>query len=349
MPATINRRYFWWMTGLLLSYLAVLTLACALYQIYEIASGGSREISEEIIEVFVVLGAGLIALPFMLTRIRALCTRMLTPLQNMNEAAGRIIAGNLDERIQTDNPDDELARVAQTINRAFDQYREAMNRQQRFASDASHQLRTPLTAIRTTGEVCLQKTTRTPDEYRETIGSMLEDAQRLSDMVEKLLILARLGAEHIRASFKTMDLATETHAVARQYETLAAAKNIRLHLAAPAGCLVLGDSALLQQMTSNLLDNAIRHAPDSGHILAEVAPATTPGHIALTIRDNGPGLTPATRQMLFQRFARGKNNDTTGNGLGLSIVADIVALHNGTIDLLEGPGAAFRVTLPRAA
>lgn len=347
MPTALQDRYFRWIVRLLVVFLFVLTFACAIYQGWEHTESSDPDFMDEVLEVTVVFTAGVLSLPAMMYFVRRLCQKMLQPLQSIRETAERIIAGQLDERVRTENPSDDLGLLAGTINKAFDRYSEAMDRQQRFASDASHQLRTPLTSIRTTGEVCLQKMDRSTDEYRETIGSMLEDVQRLSDMVEKLLILARLGAEHIRASFKVIDLAAEIRSVALQYESLYASKNLRVKLVASSACLVHGDAALLQQMAANLFDNAIRHAPEGGIIVIDVAPDSAGNNIVFTVRDNGPGVARDVREMLFQRFARGKSNDTTGNGLGLSIVADIVNLHGGTIDLLSEPGAAFRITLPR--
>jgi signal transduction histidine kinase len=270
---------------------------------------------------------------------------MLQPLQNIRETSERIIAGKLDERIVTDHPDDELGRLARAINEAFDRHRDAIFRQQRFASDASHQLRTPLTAIRATGEVCLQKD-RAPEEYRETIGSMLEEVQHLSDLVEKLLMLARLGPEHVRRAFAPVELGSLIRATVMQYETIAAAKNIRIAVETADRRRVLGDAALLQQMTSNLIDNALRHTPDGGLIRVEVK-TWLDTRAAMFVRDNGPGVAPELRANLFQRFARGPGADTAaGSGLGLAIVSDIVSLHNATIELLDQPGANFRILFP---
>ncbi len=346
-PAPLKARYFRWMIGLLLTYLAFIAVADALYQVWEWMQGESHSIVEESGEVAVVIIAGLLALPVAIIVTRRICRRMMRPLERIRETAERIISGSLHERINAENPDDELGRLAGALNKAFDRYRDAVDRQQRFASDASHQLRTPLTSIRTTGEVCLQKE-RTPADYRETVGSMLEDVQRLSDFIEKLLMLARLGADKVRAQFTPMDLGGQVREVVGQYESLALSKNLEVKVHLPMGCRVLGDGALLQQMTANLLDNAMRHTPEGGTIQIDLAPGPD-GHYRLDICDSGPGVAPELRSQLFQRFARGPGSDLSGSGLGLAIVADIVNLHRGRIELLDVPGAAFRITLPALA
>lgn len=345
MISPLKTQYFRWLTWLLVTYLFIIVLCSGLYQLSAVhGEGGS--IAHEVTEMLVLAGTGILALPIMLIVVRWMSSQMLTPLQAIRETAERIVAGKFGERIQTKNPDDDLGRLATALNSAFDRYRDAMDRQQRFASDASHQLRTPLTAIRTTGEVSLQKD-RTPGEYREIIGSMLEDVQRLSDMVEKLLMLARLGEDQIRASFATVDLGVPVRDVLSQYESLASTKGLRIGIRTDPGCRVPGDAALLGQMFANLLDNALRHTPDGGQIQIELLPPDA-RHVTLLIRDTGPGIPGELREQLFQRFARGPSADTGGSGLGLAIVADIVNLHRGRIELLAGPGACFRITLPRA-
>lgn len=344
MTPTLHKRYVRSITWLLVAYLATIALITVLYQVSDLhGEGGS--LWHEIVETLVLLLAGLLALPPMLLAVRWTCHRMLRPLKSFRETAERIIAGQLHERIVTENPGDDLGRLAATINDAFDRYREAMDRQQRFASDASHQLRTPLTAIRTTGEICLQKA-RAPEEYREAIGSMLEDVHRLSDMVEKLLLLARLGEDQVRATFAPVDLGATVRNVLAQYDSLVVAKEIRLRVTARRDIRVSGDEALLEQMFANLADNAMRYTPEGGVLVVEVD-APDARHAVLLIRDSGPGISPQLHDLLFQRFARGPSADTGGTGLGLAIVADIVNLHRGRIELLGGPGACFRVTLPR--
>lgn len=344
MPASIRSLYLRWIGGLLLVYLLALTCASALYQWREIQEIGQHGNEHEVIEVATVAGTGLLLLPVMFLAIRWLTGRMVRPLNAIRETAERINAGRLDERIPVGNPNDELGRLVRIINAAFDRYRETTDRLQRFASDTSHQLRTPLTSIRTSGEVCLQKD-RTPEEYRETIGSMLEDVQRLSDLVEKLLLIARLGADRIRTTFSPIDLGQLVREVAARYEEIVFERTLRLEVS--AGPKVSGDAELLRQLLSNLLDNAIRHTPAGGEILIRLTEAVD-RRLTLSVWDTGPGVSEEMRSQLFQRFARGAGIDVSGAGLGLAIVADIVNLHRGSIELLPGPGARFDITLPAA-
>lgn len=345
MSTSLRSLYFRWISGLLLAYLAALSLASLVYQWYEIRKVGSHGLRHEVMEVLAVFGTGAFLLPAMLLVVAWLTGRMVRPLSAIRITAERINNGCLDERIPAGNPDDELGRLVRIINSAFDRYRESLDRLQRFASDTSHQLRTPLTSIRTSGEVCLQKE-RTPEEYRETIGSMLEDVQRLSDLVEKLLLIARLGADRIRSSFTSVDLGQLVREVAARYEEIVDSRT--LHLAAVEGVRVRGDAELLRQLLSNLLDNAVRHTPKAGEIRVGLA-RRADGMAVLSVRDSGPGVSPEIRQQLFRRFSRGPGTDVSGTGLGLAIASDIVGIHGGSIELLEGNGAHFVVTLPTSA
>lgn len=343
MRFSLKNRYFFSIAGLLVVYLLIITAAAAVYQISS-AHGKRESLEHEILEVAILLVCGFALLPVMLVAARRLSGNMLMPLQKIRETADRIIAGRLDERIRTENMEDEIGQLARTINSAFDRYHEAVDRQQRFASDASHQIRTPLTAIRTAGEISLGRP-RTPDEYRETIGSMLEDVQRLSDVVERLLMLARLGAERVRAQFAPLSLETQVQNVIAQFEVFLSARNVTARHSSSGPFTILGDTALLQQLLANLLDNAVRHSREGGQVV--ITMLAWPGdRVALCIRDDGPGIPDEIRARLFQRFARPSGADNLGSGIGLSIVAEIASLHGGEIELLDGPGANFRVLLP---
>lgn len=343
MRTTLKNRWFLSIAWLLVAYLLIITAADSVYQMSSI-HGEREEIEHEVLEIAILLAVGFALLPFMLILARRLSNAMLRPLENIRETADRIISGRLDERIRPENPEDELGQLARTINSAFDRYHEAMNRQQRFASDASHQLRTPLTSIRAAGEISLRNP-RTPEEYRETIGSMLEDVQRLADVVDKLLMLARLGADTVRSSFAPITLETLVEEVVSQFDVFLSAKNIKVSRSSAGVFTVRGDEALLQQLLANLLDNAVRHTREGGTI--KITLLAWPGdRVALNIRDDGPGVPDEIRERLFQRFARPTGADNLGSGIGLSIVAEIAALHGGEIELLEGPGANFRILLP---
>lgn len=347
MAVSLMARYTRTLMVLLLAYLTVMVLVSVIYQVRASHyADGHSSFEKELHEIEAILLAGLAVLPLMALIIRRICRRMLRPLSEIRETAERIIAGHLAERIQTDHPADELGLLAGTINKAFDRYQDNLDRLQRFTSDASHQLRTPLTSIRTTGEVCLGKR-RSPEEYEEVIGSMLEDADRLRAVVEKLLVLARMGADSVRAGFVPLDLGEVCARVIERYGPAFEVADLRVTFNRAPDARVRGDAALLEQVLSNLLDNAIRHTWRGGSIDISVASGAGATWV-LCVRDSGPGVAQELLPNLFERFARGPGADLSGHGLGLAIVADTVRIHGGGIRLLPGPGAAFEIALPAA-
>lgn len=347
MPNSLMASYTRTLLVLLLAYLGALTVASTFIELNPSHLEEEQStIRDGLHEVGALVLMGLAVLPVMLFAIRRACRRMLQPVADIRVTAERIIAGQLEERIHTGNPKDELGRLAATVNQAFDRYQNSLDRLQRFTSDASHQLRTPLASLRTTGEVCLQKT-RSPAEYEEVIGSMLEDADRLRHVIEKLLLLARMGADRVRAAFVVLDLGDLCREVIDRYGPAFEQAGIALTLDCAPRASVRGDAALLEQAVANLLDNALRHTWRGGLVRVSVGSSATGGW-HLCVRDSGPGIAPELIPNLFQRFARGPGADLSGHGLGLAIVADVVRVHGGDIRLLNEPGAAFEITLPAA-
>ena len=349
MRSSLRIRYARTLILMLAIFVCVETAVVLLYEYTGWRIFGSNAIPEKAAAALAVFVCGLVAIPLMTWVIVRATQQMMRPVKVIRQTAQRIIAGHLRERIVFENADDEIGMLSRTINHAFDRYQDALDRIQRFTSDASHQLRTPLTAVRSTGEVCLQKV-RTPGEYCETIGSMLEEVQRLSDVVDKLLVLARLGASNIRRAFSDVDLGVHMRRVASDFEALCSSHDIRLVVEMPEGLVVRGDGALLEQMAANLIDNATRYTPPGGSITLWARRDPDTARIVLDIRDTGSGIPPVIKARLFQRFNRHEDSDRRGSGLGLAIVADIVAIHAGTIKLDESSpvGACFQIILPAA-
>ncbi|NKB23768.1 MAG: HAMP domain-containing protein [Kiritimatiellae bacterium] len=261
--------------------------------------------------------------------------RMLRPFQKLAKTAHRISRGQLKERIQVEHHDDEIGMLAQCLNTAFDQYQKLADRMKQFGSDASHQLRTPLSGLRTTGEICLQKE-RSPEEHEETIAHMLEETQRLTHIVEQLLILSRLDETARTLDFKEISLNKVIDNIVEQYKLLCEDKKITLHTERSFSVTLKGDELLLNQVFANLLDNAIRFTPEHGTISISTH-NKNPGHVVCSISDTGPGIPPAFRDKIFERFSQLPQSHNEGAGLGLAIVADIIKLHGGTIRVLENP------------
>ena len=348
MKSSIRRNYCFWLALVLIIHFTVQGIVTIGHGLGEI-SAGEKDAEAEVREMVLVVLTDLLTLFLLFGVIWFISKKMLQPLSSMAEAAHRIRAGELAERIPVDNPEDDIGRVAVALNDAFDGYQQAMDRVRRFSSDASHQLRTPLTAMRSVGEVCLQKD-RSPEEYRDKIASMLEECQRLSRIVEQLLALSRLERSKLREQFVPVAMAAVIKRVIDTFEPLYADKQVDLITELAPSLMVQGNVGLLEQVVANLIDNAIRFTPLGGTI--RVSTAKTSGSLAvIRVVDSGPGIPEAEQTRIFQRFVSLPGPEMPGSGLGLAIVADIVKLHDGKVEAKSNPegGATLTVTLPLAS
>jgi heavy metal sensor kinase len=281
----------------------------------------------------------------------ALAREALAPVSRMVERARSITAERLHDRLPVDNPDDELGRLAIVFNRTLERLEQSFQQMQRFTADVSHELRTPLTAIRTVGEVALRDQ-RHPDAYRTTIGSMLEEAERLTGLVERLLALSRADAGLARLRAERFDLAEMAEEIASNLQVLAEEKQqaIVVRCAGTAPCQ--GDPVMVRQAVMNLVDNAIKYGPEGGEIRVELR--TAGRQVTLEVVDSGPGIDPERGARIFDRFYRAADSDETrgdgrrSHGLGLSIANAAIKANQGTLTWEQRPegGTIFRITLP---
>ena len=268
----------------------------------------------------------------------------LEPLTRMADQARRIDEQDPKERLTAPPVDDELGRLASSFNGLLDRLSSALNYQRQFMADASHELRTPVSVVRTATQVTLAKDVRTADEYRESLVIIGEQANRLSRLVDSMFLLSRAEAQGVllRSEFLNLDdILVES---ARAFRVLAGQRGVVLTTSGDEEVGFTGDDALLRQMIGNLLDNAIRHAQPDGHVAAGLERAD--GHVLLRITNDGPGIEPADQARIFERFVRiGASN---GAGLGLPIARWIAEAHGGTLHLADSrPGSTtFVVTLP---
>ena len=274
--------------------------------------------------------------------------RITRPLHAVAATAKRIRGGRWDERIETTTmPDDETKALAETVNAAFDGYAGALRRLERFSGDAAHQLRNPIAAMRNLGEVALSRS-RTAEEYREALETMLGELDRLTRIVEQLLQLSRLDAGAQKARFAPIPLRSVVEQVRQIYQPLAEARGVELAVAAgSAEGRVDGIEELLVELLGNLVDNALRHTPEGGTIRIEVAGGGG-GDVRLAVADSGPGIPDEFAQKIFDRFAQVPGGETGAAGLGLSLAAEIAAVHGGKLKLANPgkPGARFECRLP---
>jgi heavy metal sensor kinase len=274
--------------------------------------------------------------------------RWLAPLGQMVVDADRITAEDLGRRLSVANPHDELGRLASVFNVTLDRLEHSFTALDRFVADASHELRTPLTTLRSVGEVGLHRG-RTVEEYREIIGSMLEESQRLQVLVQRLLELATAegGAPQIQPTRMRLDEFVAT--CVAEFGILAEHRNQRIVLETVA-CEVVTDPVLLRQALQNLVDNATKYSPDGGTIRVTVTSDDNGSHV--TVSDEGPGIPEESRAHLAERFfrpdrARGRGKG--GFGLGLSITKAYMRVLGGSLhhEPAQPHGCIFRLTLPK--
>jgi heavy metal sensor kinase len=281
----------------------------------------------------------------------ALARKALAPIDAMSRETQKISAEDLGARLSIQDPGDELGRLGAVLNEMLSRLQGAFEQLRRFTADASHELRTPLTAIRSVGEVALQEP-KGPAEYRDVIGSMLEEVDRLTRLVESLLVLSRADASHVQLHRADTSLLSVAEEAASTLEVLAEEKRQKIGLEGDRDLVVSADRLILRQAIINLLDNAIKYSPAESFILLRVHRGEGKTAI-LDVIDQGPGIPLEHQPYVFDRFYRvdkARTREWGGAGLGLSITRWAVEAHGGEITLSseEGRGTTFRVSLPEA-
>jgi heavy metal sensor kinase len=284
----------------------------------------------------------------------ALARRALRPLERMADATSQITAQSLHERLAVDTSDDELGRVARVVNDLLARLEMAFEQLTQFSSDVAHELRTPLAAIRSVGEVGLQQP-RSADAYREIIGSMLEETGRLTELIDGLLLMSRAESGRHETEASTFPLVEAVREASTLVEILAQDRRVMLDLADDSIDAVRADRLVLRLAIVNVLHNAIKHSPEGGRITLRVTRGLEEREpvIRLEIEDEGPGVPAEERERVFQRFYRvdrSRSRDAGGIGLGLAIARWAVSRAGGTI-AFEAPrhaGARCVIRLPVA-
>ncbi|HVV72753.1 MAG TPA: ATP-binding protein [Verrucomicrobiae bacterium] len=278
-----------------------------------------------------------------------LVKRALAPVDGIAASAERISSQNLSERLPVARTGDELERLSVALNHMIERLDNAFQYSRRFVADASHELRTPLTVLKGELEDLVQKPQLTSD-WRDRLGSALEEVDRLTNIVEGLFAISRLDAGEAAAEWVRFDLGELASATADQMALLAEDKKIKLTCSGSAGVCVEGDRARLKQVVVNLLDNAIKYTPEGGSIVLTVGAQN--GSAILEVADTGIGIPPQVLPRIFERFFRvdsARSRLQGGAGLGLSIVKSICTAHHGRVEASSTPGQGtrFRVELPR--
>ncbi len=279
-----------------------------------------------------------------------LVRRALRPVEEIAQKAEQMTQHNISQRLPVARTGDELERLSISLNLMIGRLEDAIQNSKRFVADASHELRTPLTVLR--GELeNLSLDSRLDAAARDTLGSMLEEVERLTHIVEGLVALSRLDAGDAKTEWVPFDLAELAATTADQMSLLAEDKGISVACNAAEGIRVKGDRARIKQVVVNLLDNAIKYTATGGSIQLTVTRQN--GHAILDVGDSGIGIPAGDLPHIFERFFRvdkARSRDLGGSGLGLAIVKSICAAHGGQVKVesTEGRGSHFKVELPLA-
>jgi signal transduction histidine kinase len=275
--------------------------------------------------------------------------RTLRPVEQMRSELAEIGESNLGRRVREPATDDEIDRLARTMNSTLDRLEETVRKQQRFVADASHELRTPLTRMRTELEVALShddsaQSDRAQPDRSATERSVLAETVAMQSLVDDLLQVARSDANSPPLAMNTIDL---DDVVFREIRRVIERGNVTVDASAVSTVQVVGDDTQIGRAIRNVLDNAERHATSA----VCVALTEDGDRVLLTITDDGVGIAAAERERIFDRFTRldeARSRDIGGTGLGLAISRSIMTRHGGTITLAEpeASGASFVLSFP---
>ena len=265
---------------------------------------------------------------------------VVRPLRRLHSATDRLAAGDLSTRAPTDAGPPEIRDVAESFNSMADRTEQLVERQRAFAGTASHQLRTPLTALRLRLEQ-LAIEVDGDTEMEDTVESALAETDRLRRMIEGLLALTR--AEDAAVGPVVVDLSAIVHERAEHWRPLADESDVRLDVAAPTGVFVSVLPGAAEQMIDNLVDNALDVSPTGSRLTLSVSAGTTTTE--LHVIDDGPGLSDADREAAFERFWRAEGATPGGSGLGLAIVRQLANASGGQAELRAAPGGGIDATI----
>jgi signal transduction histidine kinase len=279
-----------------------------------------------------------------------LSRRALKPVDEITTAARTIGIDNLSRRLRTPQTGDELERLTEVWNVMLGRLEGAVTTLSQFAADASHELRTPLAIIRTGAELALRRA-RSPESYRESLREISDEAERMTQLVEDLLFLARSDAQPSEIPGAPLDVSDLLHGVAAELRGIAEARHIRIRLETPGSGapLISGNRPALRRLFLVLVDNALKYSRPGSDVA--VAISTDDSRIAVAIEDFGIGIGPADLPHIFKRFYQADRARTDGGfGLGLSLAENIAHAHGALIEVKseEGSGSTFRVVFQAA-
>jgi two-component system heavy metal sensor histidine kinase CusS len=268
------------------------------------------------------------------------------PVREMATTARHITSSNLQERIHPEGYPSELASLAATFNQMLDRLEESFDRISRFSADIAHDLRTPVNNIRGEAEVALARA-RTVDEYREVLGSCLEEGVRLSDLIGDLLFLARAESPLAHLHRENINVGELLSGIREYYEAPASDRGVSLSTVVPHEPVIAQlDRTLLQRAVGNLVSNALAHTPRGKSVV--LGASVEQEDVRIEVSDAGDGIPAEALPKVFDRFFRvdeSRSQASGGTGLGLAIVQSIMLLHGGKVEIASKVGQGTQVTL----
>lgn len=320
---------------------------------YVIVVGSSLEPTDEELESLRGILMYVVPLSLMITGLGGwfLARRSLSPVVAMADRARQIGVGSLDARLPVRNPRDELGTLAATFNELLSRLEASVEQQRHFMADASHELRTPVTIVRTAASVALQQPTRLETDYRETLEIIEQETIRLSRIVDDLFTLTRADAGSYPVRKTPIYLDELIDDVVRATRVLAETRGVSINAECVHPASYTGDEDLIRRLVINVLDNAIRYSPPGSAV--RVALDRSVDGFAVSVSDQGPGIAPEAQAHIFERFYRvdAARSRDAGAGLGLALARWIARVHDGEIALAASSrvGSTFVITLPTPA
>jgi signal transduction histidine kinase len=297
-----------------------------------------------------LLVTGLILIPLSAAAGHFLARYALGPVNRLIRSIRAMDSDDLGHRLPADGPVREISELTEEFNHLLEKVERSVQHTRRFTANASHELRNPISGLRTGIEVGLRRE-RSAAEYRMMLESCLHEIDRVQRVVEGLMALAHRGPGSTKAPDRPINLAVVARASERSVRPALAAKGLELVAEVDETVVVPGDEAQLQLMLINLLDNAIKHSPQGSEVTVEIG--RRDGRGWLRVRDRGPGIPEADRPFIFDRHYQGNRGDdgprsSRIGGIGLDIVRWVVEVHRGQIRLAdaEARGACFEIELP---
>lgn len=273
--------------------------------------------------------------------------KTMKPVDQIRRAAVKISSTNLDERIDIKGRKDELGRLAQTFNAMISRLKDSFQRINQFSIDVSHELKTPLTILKGETELALRKD-RTNEEYKRYMESNLEEIDRMSRIIDDLLLLSKAETKDINMNLEKIDLRDLLADVCLNMKLFGENKGVEVVVRELEDIRIMGDELKLRRMITNVVENGIKYGSSGGHVT--VSSYKQNGFACIDVRDDGPGIAGEDIEYIFDRFYRADRSRkrASGSGLGLSISKWIAEVHKGTIEVESRPaaGSLFTIKLP---